>query len=105
MQPVDTIEAGPCAPAAQATSAATELGTKCRYSSGTTYSWSTSHLVPVSLTTTYSRSRLVVQPTAVAMVVPTRPGSSDSTSRPLSASASRAQTTANCEARSIRRAS
>ena len=46
-----------------------------------------------------------MQPTALPMVTPMRAGSSASGSRPLSATASRAQPTANCAARSRRRAS
>lgn len=105
VHPVDTTAAGPSAPAALPTSAASELGTKCRYSSGTAYSWSTFHLRPPSLTTAYSRSRLVVQPTALPTAVPTRPGSRAEISRPLSARASRVETTANCAARSSLRVS
>lgn len=102
---METTAAGPSAPAARPTSAAMELGTKCRYSSGTAYSWSTFHLRPPSLTTAYSRSRLVVQPTALPTAVPMRPGSREERSRPLSASASLVETTANWEARSSLRIS
>ena len=74
VQPVETTAAGPSAPAVQATSAAMRAGHEVAVQLGYAYSWSTFHFRPPSLTTAYSRSRLVVQPTALPTAVPMRPG-------------------------------
>src|SRR5437764_2773337 len=102
VQPVDTTVAGPSAPTAWATSTANELGTRYWYRCRTARSWTTRYRWPSSLTVRYSRSRPMVAPTAVPTVTPTRAGSRSDSSIPLSATASRVATTANCAARSIR---
>ena len=103
VQPVEIRLTGPSAQTPQATSAASELGTSALNRCGTPYSSDTYQLRPPSLTVAYSRSRLMVQPTALPTVTPTRPGSSVPKSSPLSSTHSRALTTASCAARSIRR--
>src|SRR5256714_1469762 len=105
VHPVEMSATGPPAPATRATSTAIELGTMKSYRCGMLYPGSSSHLRPPSESTTYSSSSPVVQPTALPMLTPSRSGVMVSSSRPLSAIASRAQTTPNCAARSIRRIS
>src|SRR6266540_1315450 len=105
VQPVEIRATGPSAPQACATSTAMVLGTIWPYRCGVAYSWSTSQLRPPSERTTYSSSRLIVQPTAQPMLTPVRSTGNASGPSPLSVIASRAHTTANCEARSMRRIS